>query len=107
MRGEVKVGNIAAEQPGLHLLVCRQHSQIDRRSRVTGEWNRTRQKAAIISPVETDPWAALPRLVLQMGCLIEFFIMVDAENASGCGRGCACSADLWKEESCGHLGWAR
>ncbi len=41
--------------------------------------NGTSNEAAVIAPVEPDPRPALPRLILQVRCLVENFVVVDAE----------------------------
>ena len=52
---------------------------------------------------QPDPWSALPRLVLQVGCLVEFFVVVDAERTHG-ARDRAHAANLRSEEARGHAG---
>src|SRR5580692_6670494 len=62
-------------------------------------------QAAIVAPVEPDPWPSLPGLVLQVSCLVELFVMVDAEWESVAGRdGRSRASNLGLEEACGHTG---
>src|SRR6202035_5138065 len=66
--------------------------------------NRTGHQTAVIPPVEAEPGAGLPSLVLHVGCLIEFLVVVDAKNSAG-GRGSSTSsADLRSEEPRRHAG---
>src|SRR5207248_1109888 len=58
--------------------------------------HRTCHHATIVAPVEADPWTALPRrLVLQMGRLVEGFVVVDAEGIAVLTDRHAQSAGLW------------
>src|SRR5208282_6166488 len=59
-------------------------------------------QTAVIPPVETSPRATLPGLILQVGCLVELFVVIDAEGEVGGGNRRACSADLRMEEARGH-----
>ena len=43
---------------------------------------RTSHQTTIVAPIESDPGATLERLVLQVGCLVKDFVVIDAENAS-------------------------
>jgi hypothetical protein len=43
--------------------------------------SRAGHQAAVIPPVEADPRAVLPGLVLQVSRLIELFIVIDAERS--------------------------
>src|SRR5271166_2950884 len=62
-------------------------------------------QTAVVTPVEAKPGAALPGLVLQVGGLVELFVVVDAEGKSGAGRHRrAGSADLGLEEARRHAG---
>ena len=75
-------------QAGLHLLVCGQTSQIDRRDLIGGKWNSPSDQATVIAPVEGKPGQVLERLILEMRCLLELLVMVNAEGeATGCNRG--------------------
>ncbi len=61
-------------------------------------------QSAVVAPVEAEPWAALPGLILQVGRLVEFFVVVNAERETGTGDRCARSADLRMEEARRHAG---
>src|SRR5262249_13019626 len=37
---------------------------------------------AVVAPIEANPRPALPRLILQMRGLVEFFVVVDAKNGT-------------------------
>ena len=53
-------------------------------------------QAAVVSPVETEPRTALPGLVLQVGRLIEFLVVVDAERRDPlAGHGHAPAPPIW------------
>src|SRR6202161_601953 len=54
-------------------------------------------EAAVIAPVEADPRTALERLILQVRGLVEFLVVVDAEDAATLADGYAKSADLRRE----------
>src|ERR1039458_1121608 len=91
----------SAEETGLKLLISRQTAQIDgglavKRGRGWAVVERldsvTRHRAchqsAVIAPVETNPRPALPRsLVLQVGSLIEDFVVINAERRSALAHG--------------------
>jgi hypothetical protein len=64
----------------LHLLIGAEPREVDRGVETGRIRHRARHQAAIIAPVKTDPWALLPRLILQVGGLVEFFVVVDAER---------------------------
>src|SRR5437868_4894387 len=69
----------AAEQSGLELLVWSKARNIHHRgicpTRLTARArNCACNQSAVISPVEANPGSGLPRLILEMGCLIEFFV---------------------------------
>src|SRR5215471_18008688 len=91
---------ISAEKARLKLLVRGQPGNIDRIHAVA-ERNRSRHKAAVISPVKAHPWTPFPRLILQVGRLVELFVVVDAEHAVSTlpRRGCADARQLRLEES--------
>ena len=60
-------------------------------------WHRTRHQAAIIPPVEAQPWSPETELVLHMRGLVIPFVMVDAKRKAtldGCARA-------------GRLGWEK
>jgi len=62
-------------------------------------------QSAVIPPVEADPRAALPRLILQVGCLVELLVVVNTERKPGSGRDCrTCSTDLGLEKPRRHAG---
>src|ERR1700730_13712158 len=42
--------------------------------------NSAHDQAAVIAPVKSDPRSAVPELILQMSRLVEFFVVIDAEN---------------------------
>ena len=81
----------AAEQARLELLVGGQAAagQIHRARWHRATRNRTRDQAAVVSPVEPDPRPAFPGLILQVGCLVELLIVVDAENSIPAADGAA------------------
>ena len=96
-----------AEESSLKLLVGTQACQVDCRPTI-GQRSRssaippetrdgTRHQAAVISPVETDPRATLPRLILQVSRLIELLVVVDAEDHWRAGSS-SCTAELGLEE---------
>src|SRR5579862_548201 len=106
----------AAEQAGLELLIGADagHVYYVRAPGTAGsQWpigavasrarNRASDKAAVVAPVETEPWPALPRLILQMGRLVEYFVVVNAKGRKFPGhcnnRNRARPADLRSEES--------
>src|ERR1019366_8114810 len=51
------------------------------RCRCRQAWSCTGHQSAVISPVEAEPRPGLPRLVLNMGCLVELLVVVNAEDA--------------------------
>src|SRR5580698_8041457 len=62
-------------------------------------------QAAIVAPVEPDPWPTLPGLILQVSCLVELFVVVDAEWKSVAGRyGRSRASNLGLEKACRHTG---
>ena len=76
---EAQPAIVAAEQTGLHLLICTKHGQINRRCRISRKGDSTSYRTAVIAPVEADPWPILPDLIPEMGCLIKLFIIIVAE----------------------------
>jgi hypothetical protein len=74
------------EQSSLQVLIPSEPGQVHRSCRVGCEWNCTGNHAAIVPPIETNPRPSLAGLILQMGCLIELFVVINAENPAG-GRG--------------------
>ncbi len=61
-------------------------------------------ETAVVAPIEAEPWAARPGLVLQVGRLVELFVVVDAEHSTG-GQGSGPStADLRCKEARCHAG---
>ena len=44
--------------------------------------HRTSHQSAVVSPVEPEPWTAMWKLILQVGGLIVFFVVIDAEGKS-------------------------
>ena len=81
--------NRSTEKTRLELLIRTDDGGVDDtgtaqrtiRAIATGAGNVTRNQATIKPPVEAQPGAIFPRLVLQVGRLIELFVVVDAENA--------------------------
>ena len=77
----------AAEQSRLKLLIGAETGDIDNGvaacRAVCTVASRARRwashQAAVISPVEANPWPRLPGLVLQVGGLVELFVVVNAE----------------------------
>src|SRR5207302_3197075 len=61
--------------------------------------HRTSDQAAVVAPVKAHPGTEpAGQLILQVGCLIEPLVVVDAEWISAlphCGPG---TGDLWREE---------
>src|SRR5579862_2079816 len=105
----------AAEQAGLELLIGADAGHVyyvSAPGTAGSQWpigaiasrarNRTSDKAAVITPVETEPRPALPPLILQMGRLVESFVVVDSERrklSRNCNnRNRARPADLRSEE---------
>src|SRR5580698_6202962 len=79
-----------AEKSRLELLIWRQSGHINQikgptaawpvRARLASEARKwTSHKPAVVPPVEADKWPSLPRLVLQVRCLVELFVVVDAK----------------------------
>ena len=61
-------------------------------------------KPTVVAPVETEPWPTRPRLVLHVRRLVVFLVMVDTEDAAGCGGCRTGSGDLRQEEARGYAG---
>src|SRR6202142_1859552 len=101
--------NCAAEKPRLKLLVRREdrgvHNRVaaERAIRAvsTGAGDRPGHEAAVVSPIEADPRAALCELVLQMSGEVEFLVVVDAKGreASRLDRNGADASDLRIEKT--------
>jgi len=70
----------AAEQPCLNLLVCGNAGQVHRNSSVRHRHGASDQ-SVVIPPVEGNPWPILFRLILQVCCLLELLVVIDAECA--------------------------
>jgi len=65
--------------------------------------HRTSNQTAVVAPVESDPWTALHRnLILKVSRLVVALVVVDAKGEPPISRSCACTRDLWREESCRH-----
>src|ERR1700690_669946 len=100
-----------ARQSSLELLVWAQPGDIDRRvvthravgAVAAGTGRRASHQAAVIPPVEGEPRPVLPRLVLQVGGLIEFFVVVNAKRSYRSGDR-SCASDLRGEETGGNAG---
>src|ERR1700722_10996789 len=98
-----------AEQPRLELLIGTQPSYIDDRvgpcwaiGAVTSSTRRwTSHQPIVIPPVEAHPRTTLPGLVLHVSRHVELFVVIDTEGPH-CGRHCAGSSDLRREDSGGH-----
>ena len=71
-----------ARQSSLKLLIGSQTSKIDGTAGDVRERNRSCDPSAVISPIESKPWSALPGLILQVRCLIKLLIMIDAEDSA-------------------------
>ena len=104
----------AAEQPCLELLIGRYSGHVDEVIGATTGWavctrlaaetrHGTRDKAAIVAPVEAKPRPGLPRLILDVRGLVEVFIVVDAKHRRSPRRG-ANAADLRSKETRRHAG---
>src|SRR5277367_5609827 len=101
----------AAEEARLELLVWtedgRVHNRVAAMRAVVAIASRasdgTGHKPAVEAPVEAEPWAARPRLILEVSCLVEPLVVVDAERTY-CGWHRTGSPDLWREETGGHAG---
>src|SRR5689334_237094 len=98
-----------AEEASLDLLVSGQAGQIYWGRRVGCERNGARNQPAVITPVEAEPRAALPGLVLDVSGLIEFLVVVDAKGrdiAARCRarRNGASATKLWVEKARGNAG---
>src|SRR5208282_1147036 len=59
-------------------------------------------QTAIVPPVEAQPWAALPGLILKVGGLVELFVVVDAEGSPRSSHGRTSAANLRREETRRH-----
>ena len=100
-----------AGQPRLKLLVGAESGDIhgvDVTERAigavaAGARRRTSDQAAVVPPVEAEPGALLPRLILHVSGGIEFFVVINAERTDR-SRNCAGSPDLRTEEAGGHAG---
>src|SRR5215813_2344895 len=69
----------AADETGLELLVGSEPGNVHGIYAVAERYGAGNEPA-VISPIEADPRAALPRLILQVGGLVELFVVVDAED---------------------------
>src|ERR1700675_4354424 len=72
-------------------------ASVERLNAETGR--RAGDKPAIVSPVEADPRKLLRGLILQVGCLVEMFVVVNAKNARRRGWVCTGSGDLRGKET--------
>src|SRR4029077_12091635 len=74
--------NTVTGEPSLKLLIRGEAtaSEVHVTTSGSGKRYRTGHQPAVIAPVETDPRTYFPRLVLHVGCLVELFIVVDAER---------------------------
>ena len=111
----------AAEETGLELLIGADAGRIyyvraigatgpgwPIRAIATRARRWTGDKPAVVPPVEAEPRPALPRLILQVSGLVEFFVVVDAERRKfprhRNDRNGARPADLRREETRGDAG---
>jgi hypothetical protein len=69
----------------LQLLISSESGQVNRSCLIGCEGNSTDHQSAVVPPIEANPRSALPWLVLQMGRLIELFVMINSEDAAGRG----------------------
>src|SRR5215472_3427843 len=98
--------NRPTEKPRLKLLIGTDDRSVDDvvaaqrtiRAVATGTRNWASHLSAVIPPVEAKPGALLPRLILQMGRLIEVFVVIDAEDPSRCRWSGAGTAKMRCEE---------
>ena len=90
---------VSTVESGLHLLVCGEAGQIDRRRSVCSERYAASDETTIVTPVESQPRSSRPGLVLQMGSLIVSLVMIDAKRRAGGGNGCASPTHLWPEKA--------
>jgi hypothetical protein len=60
----------------------------------------TGDEATVIAPVEAGPRTSFERLILQVRGLVEFFVVVDAEDAAALADGHTESADLRRKVTC-------
>ena len=113
-----------AGEAGLKLLVGRQAAEVDAGLAVDGDGGAAvdrvaeavrvddvvagdgaSNEAAVVAPVEADPGPMLDReSVLDVGGLVEFLVVIDAEGKSALPDGCAGAGDLRREEARRHRG---
>src|ERR1700761_1542371 len=96
-----------AVEASFELLVGRQARYVHNRVRAVwpisaipsraGPWPGN--QAAVVSPVEAEPWTILAELILHMRRLVENFVVVDAKDFAA-PRCRADSTHLWREEAC-------
>src|SRR5258708_35444791 len=86
---------IDAEEPDRRLLV---RVQEVRRIREIVEGRIARYQSAVITPIESNPGEFQVGLILEMSCLIEGLVVVDAENF-GARDASAKAGDLRREVS--------
>jgi len=96
----------AAEETRLELLIRAETGNVDDGVGAVGSVVavtacarcRPGDQTTVVAPVEAEPGPALPGLVLEMGGLIKFLVVINAEDTPG-GRRCRTgSADLREEE---------
>ena len=101
-----------ADEPGLELLVGADNGSVY--DGIAAVWSvvaissrarhRSCNQSAVITPVESDPGAAFPGLVLKMRGLFKILIVVNAENCPRRSRRGASPANLRIKEAGGDVG---
>ena len=87
-----------AEKPNRRLLIA---GEGEGRCKIR---HRAGNEAAVIPPVEANPWTTLPRLILQMRSLIELLVVIDAEHRATLSDRDAKTAHLRRKIACSHAG---
>src|SRR5437016_2460283 len=71
----------STEQSSLQLLIPGKPGQVYWSCRISCERNCTGHQSAVVPPIDANPRPTLPRLVLQVGGLVELLVVVNSENA--------------------------
>src|SRR5215469_9017935 len=91
----------STSQSGLELLIGGEGREIDRGRRIGRERGGAGDQPAVVAPVEAHPGSLFPGLILQMGCLVETFVVINAERnrCAGGHRDRPGASDLRSEEA--------
>src|SRR5215472_7040137 len=76
----------SASKSGLELLIGSEGREINRGRRIGRERSGAGDQPTVVAPVEAHPGSLFPGLILQVSCLVETFVMINAER-DGCARG--------------------